>query len=65
MIRLRSKRQYILALEVLVHTLCVVCSAFLGNSSLDDGIAVLGQVSLPVIGADKVDGSPGDFGVNF
>jgi len=48
-----------------VHAVGIILSTFLGNSSLDNSIAVLGQVSLPVIGADKVNGGPGDFGVNF
>jgi hypothetical protein len=48
-----------------VHAVCVVLSAFLGNSSLHDSIAILGQVSLPVVVANKVNGSLGDFGVDF
>ena len=48
-----------------MHAVGIVLSTFLGNSSLDDSIAVLGQVSLPVVGANKVNSSLGDFSVNF
>lgn len=48
-----------------MHAVGIVLSTFLGNSSFDDSISILGQVSLPIVGADKVNGGSGDFGVNF